>query len=95
LIYRGIITIIAVQMRNALRPSTTAAFPIDCFRAYFTIWFWCQTRSACSAWPFVCQKGCKPPCANHLIFFIFHIFYSRGILSSIATICRRLCKSDH
>jgi hypothetical protein len=31
MIYGGIIAIIAVQMRNVLRPSTTAAFPIDCF----------------------------------------------------------------
>ena len=37
IIYRGMIAIIAVQMRNVLRPSTTAAFPIDCFRTYYTI----------------------------------------------------------
>jgi hypothetical protein len=36
-IYGGIIAVIAVQMRNVLHPSTTAAFPIDCFGTYFTI----------------------------------------------------------
>jgi hypothetical protein len=36
-IYGGIIAVIAVQMRNVLHPSTAAAFPIDCFRTYFTI----------------------------------------------------------
>jgi hypothetical protein len=36
-IYRGIIAVNAVQMRSILSPSTTAALPIDWFRAYFTI----------------------------------------------------------